>query len=547
MRAGARRHGPLAAALAVMIGLRAGLLAADAVPFNADEAVVALMARHILQGARPVFFYGQAYLGSLDAWLVAGAFRLLGEGVLAVRVVQAALYAGVLITAYAIALRVFGDLWTARAVALWLAVPPVTLTLYTTASLGGYGEALFLGNLIWLAALRLIPEGGNPSASPAGCARAVFASSGLGWLILGALTGLGLWVFPLTGVYALPAWALALWAGRGAGRRGQLAHLALAAGGAVLGAAPWLWYTATAGPVTLAELSGSAIAGVAGLPPAQAFAQQLLSLVLFGPTVVAGLRPSWSIEMLALPLAPLAAAVYSAAVIRALRGWGRGPAAAGRRLWLGAGATLCAAFVLTPFGADPSGRYFLPLMVALAFLTADFLGALRRRWPRLAPGLALGLLAFNFWGTAQSAAAPAGLMTQFDPATRVAMRDLPAVIDFLREQGETRGYANYWVTFPLAFLSREELIFAARLPYHLDFRYTPRDDRYAPYTRLAAESPRAAYITTRHPPLDDRLRTGFAALGVRYREHRIGDFQIFYAFSRKVEPDELGLGSPCCR
>ncbi len=61
--------GALAALLA--IGLKAALLAADVFPFNADESVVALMARHILQGARPAFFYGQAYMGSLDAVLVA--------------------------------------------------------------------------------------------------------------------------------------------------------------------------------------------------------------------------------------------------------------------------------------------------------------------------------------------------------------------------------------------------------------------------------------------------------------------------------------------
>ena len=36
------------------------LLAWDAFPFNADEAVVGLMSRHILSGARPIFFYGQA-------------------------------------------------------------------------------------------------------------------------------------------------------------------------------------------------------------------------------------------------------------------------------------------------------------------------------------------------------------------------------------------------------------------------------------------------------------------------------------------------------
>ena len=70
MRKNDLTDGPLLGALLINVALKAALLYADVVPFNADEAVVALMGRHILQGERPVFFYGQAYLGSLDAWLV---------------------------------------------------------------------------------------------------------------------------------------------------------------------------------------------------------------------------------------------------------------------------------------------------------------------------------------------------------------------------------------------------------------------------------------------------------------------------------------------
>src|SRR5512134_3850864 len=81
----------------------------DVIPFNADEAVVALMARHILMGERPVFFYGQAYMGSLDAFLIAGAFRLFGEGVWAIRLVQAWLYLLVLGTTAGLGMAAFGS------------------------------------------------------------------------------------------------------------------------------------------------------------------------------------------------------------------------------------------------------------------------------------------------------------------------------------------------------------------------------------------------------------------------------------------------------
>src|SRR5512133_681799 len=81
----------------------------NVVPFNADEAVVALMARHILIGERPVFFYGQAYMGSLDAYLVAAGFLLFGQQVWLIRLVQSLLYLGTIFTTYLIAKEAFGS------------------------------------------------------------------------------------------------------------------------------------------------------------------------------------------------------------------------------------------------------------------------------------------------------------------------------------------------------------------------------------------------------------------------------------------------------
>jgi len=87
-----------AGVLSLALLLKLALIALDALPFNADEAVVGLMARHIQGGSWPTFFYGQAYMGSLDASLVALAFRLLGERVESIRIVQTILYAGTIMT-----------------------------------------------------------------------------------------------------------------------------------------------------------------------------------------------------------------------------------------------------------------------------------------------------------------------------------------------------------------------------------------------------------------------------------------------------------------
>ena len=137
---------------------------------------------------------------------------------------------------------------------------------------------------------------------------------------------------------------------------------------------------------------------------------------------------------------------------------------------------------------------------------------------------------------------PPGITTQFDAVTRIDHRYDEQLVEFLSKHGETRGYSNYWVSYPLAFESDETLIYIPRLPYHLDFRYTDRDDRYEPYQVLVDESEHVAYITTFHPDLDRSIRASFRELGVMWDEEKIGDYQIFYNLSRLVRPEEIGEG-----
>ena len=83
---------PLILSLIIAAVFKIWLVFSNSTTFNGDEAVIATMARHILQGAKPVFFYGQEYMGSLDAYLVAGGFAIFGEHVWVIRLVQSVLY-----------------------------------------------------------------------------------------------------------------------------------------------------------------------------------------------------------------------------------------------------------------------------------------------------------------------------------------------------------------------------------------------------------------------------------------------------------------------
>jgi hypothetical protein len=199
-------------------------------------------------------------------------------------------------------------------------------------------------------------------------------------------------------------------------------------------------------------------------------------------------------------------------------------------------------FVLTPFGGDPSGRYFLPLYLPLFIFAADALMTLRERVGRWAGALLGAVLVFNLVGTAQAALTnPPGITTQFEAITQVDHRYDVQLMDFLRAHGGTRGYANYWVAYPIAFLSGEEIILVPRLPYKADLRYTSRDDRYAPYQERVAVSPQVVYVTTHHPILDAMLQERFRMLGVDFHETQIGSYHVFYDLSRKVTPDEVAV------
>jgi hypothetical protein len=572
---------PLFLIIVGAVALKAVLLALDVVPFNSDEAVVALMARHILRGERPWFFYGQAYMGSLDAYLVAGAFRIWGERVLSVRVVQVALFVAVLVSGYPLALRFTGSRRVALVTVLLLAFPPVLLTLYTTASLGGYDEALLVGNLLLWWGHRLGWEDVRRWRL---------------WLAWGGVAGLGFWAFGLTLVYLLPVALWLLWRLGAQFRPGQKPWwqgYLFAAMGFAVGSLPWWWGNLGRVSVAVAELSGSAVrstvtpGGWLGNVGARA-----LSFVILGLPALFGLRFPWSVAGPPLWLAVPVLALYLGALIYGLRRRTGATACSGVTVHLGAPpgfatpasaawqavahqnrihlrpnggckppsseigerlrsgylllwgvcGTLFLGFILTPFGGDPSGRYFLPFYVPLFVFTADALVSLQEHVGRWAWALLGTVLAFHLVGTAQAAwTNPPGVTTQFEAITQVDHRYDAELIDFLRAHGGARGYGNYWVAYPIAFLSDEEIILVPRLPYKADLRYTSRDDRYAPYGEWVQTSSAVVYVTTNHPELDRLLRGRFAALGVDFREAQIGDYHIFYDLSRKVTPEELSL------
>lgn len=519
--------------------LKLAVILTGRVPFNADEAVVALMARHIKAGEFPIFFYGQAYMGSLDAAVISIGFRLFGEHIWVIRALQAVLYLGTVGCTAELGKKITHSRTVGLIAGLLAAVPPVNVVLYTTVTLGGYGEALLIGAVLFLLTLQLGKELGKPPY--AGAFRVFWMASG--W---GILAGLGLWGFGLTLIYILPAGIVLIYQSWRK-RKSRLVYILWGGilGGFLMGAVPlWMYLHREGAAILLREWAGSAVAGADRAPGILQPLVHLYHLLLLGSSVIFGLRPPWSTRWLMLPLIPFALAFWTAVILlggrRVFRARSRSD---GFLLLAGMSALLLLGFLFTPFGNDPSGRYFVPLMLPLFILAAKMIVEWTPGRELLRAGLVAGLLVFNAGGTVQSLLNyPPGLTTQFDRVAQVDHGEMDRLIRFLKQEDITRGYTNYWVAYPLAFRSGEEIIFVPRLPYHQDFRYTTRDDRYPPYRELVQQADQVAYITTHHPSLNDILRTHFIHRKIDWSEALIGDYRIFYDFSELIRPSDMNLG-----
>lgn len=522
----------------IAAGLKILLILSGRVPFNADEAIVALMARHINQGELPIFFYGQSYMGSMDAILVALGFRIFGERVIVIRAIQSLLYIGTVLTTAVLAKRLLKSVKAALFAGLLLSLPPVYLTLYTTVSLGGYGEVLLIGNLLLLGGLPMI-EGIRKKTVVLGVP---FFSRVFLWS-LGA--GFAFWVFGLSLVYSLPLIGAFFWSAWNSEHRGDYwwAGLLGLIGG-IIGSFPW-WFNALANGNfrIFSELAGGAIANVnQGIWPLQILSR-LVNLFIFGGSVIMGLRPPWSTQWLALPLLPLILIFWIVVFLYSLRIIKDKRTSIKLTLIAVIGLVLSIGFILSPYGDDPSGRYFLPIAVPMVIFGSAALIDILDEKPIMQIALLLFVLFYNLIGTIQSEKlSPTGITTQFDNISQIDHSYMRELISFLDQKGITRGYTNYWVSYPLAFLSQEELIFIPRLPYHEDFRYTARDDRYEPYAELVGNSDQIAYITTKHNRLDEYLRRQFEIQNIDWKEKIIGDYQIFYQLSDPIYINEIGLG-----
>ncbi|MBI4797143.1 MAG: glycosyltransferase family 39 protein [Desulfarculus sp.] len=472
---------------------------------DADMAVTGLMGRHILEGHFPVFFYGQPFCGSIEAYLAAAIFALLGSSPLTLSLAPTLVGLIFVLVAFLAA----KDMWGRRAglwAMLFAALPPYYFALHNVLPRAAYIEIpLFSLLLIWMA-FRLAHR------------RAAW------WLYLlyGLTAGVGFWTHFLI-AYALLASALymvladwrLLW------RRG---HALIWAGFLVGGLPLWVY--------NLGHDWGSFTFLLQPKESVPAW-QVLLSLLQMGAPILLGAFSDGTQQ----PVVPVASHVAYALGLAALgyllwrrrRGLGGlarldARQADGSELFL---LVLFCGVLITALKGEPvvaSRRHYVPLYAAMIPLAGYALARLQEHHRALALGLGGLALASNLAGVVLSCAA-------FNPQIRQDIEPQVAerrnAIATLLERGVTRAYSlDYWNCPLITFESGERLILVM-----------PQDELehfYEPNARLVAQAGQTVYLGRRD---SHSIRQMLKAMGAGFKEIGFGSYTAFL----DIQPPALGL------
>lgn len=153
-----------------------------------DTATVGLMGIHIIEGARPLFYYGQAYMGALEAYVVALAFWLFGVSTLSLAVAPI-LFAAAWVVATAVLFRRLAGVAAGVAAAWTVALAGWYPLWFSLATYGGYPEAFAMGTAFAAACLGLHDEAPNAGANRRR------------YMLIGLLGGLCVWTNLLSASY----------------------------------------------------------------------------------------------------------------------------------------------------------------------------------------------------------------------------------------------------------------------------------------------------------------------------------------------------------
>ncbi|MDI3340823.1 MAG: glycosyltransferase family 39 protein [Sphaerobacter sp.] len=514
------------AIIAAGLILRAWSMARANWMIDGDEATFGLMARHILQGERPIFLYGQPYMGSFQAYLGAIAFTLFGMSRVALKAITFPEFIAFALSVYLLARRVAAPR-AALLATLFASLAPIYIVSTTARLWGPLLDAMTLGNLILLLA---IDEAYPPSVVPP-------RRRWLRYLAMGVMAGFGFWLHGQIVVYIATAAILLFLRDKRVVLRPGLLVAALA--GFAVGAAPVLEFARTHDYTTFHHLLGVG---------AQREHRDYLAIAAFFFRVnvprVLGVANPWAPlpTWLQLPSVLAFAGIFILAVVRRRAGLlnglrlslHRGQPVDALLLFCG---VMTVAFVGSAFGDlalrfpnfDATGRYAVPLASVIPIILATEIVHVEAkvRWA----GWGLAALVVAVW-LAGYATAPAEQVWQ-----SAYWRHLPpsstALVATLDELGVDAVWMNHWAGKPLMFDTQERI--AAADYYDLEVgRGIDRLPNATARVRAAA-SPAYVFVTSDADlPIEDWLRQR----GIAY-DKRIVPGYVAIRPHQRVAPNDV--------
>lgn len=476
---------------------------------DSDEAVVGLMAIHILKGEFPIFYWGEPYCGPVESYAASLLFFLFGPSRLTLNMTPAIVSLLFLLAAWRFANAAFGR-EVGLVSLLFLALGPVFLVWHSVLARGNYIENLFFGMVLMVLTLRALQT----------------ASDVLRWrslYLFAFLSGAAWWV-SFQVVHFLIACGLVLLVGLGRvliDRRLAVAFLML-----LLGSALFWVYNLQHDFASLAETARY----MGRVPPSLSlklfFLRKLPSILGMPMTEMARVYSSGlNFTVMAVYLTALAA-VFGVFARRLVRRdfWTDGESAGVALLFL---FTLAAvAIIISRYNAGGVVRYYLVFYASLPVLLAFGLVRLFPRWP--VTTLAAGGLVLLVNVTGSVAVADA-----VHPAARKAYwegRDREReLFQALRERGVRAVVAaEYWEFFRTNFEAAEDPVFA--LPLKI-----PVENKFWPYTDYALSQEHAPFLW--HGGVEN-FRASLRAIGAGFNEERVGPHTLFSGFRPVVSSFE---------
>lgn len=500
------------------------LIAANFTP-DSDEAIVGLMAKHINSGEGiPTFYYGQHYMGSFEAIVAAGFFKVFGMSPAALKGVPLLFSLLFVLFLYLIG-NELGGRRVARLAALLGAIPPNFLIIWSGMARGGFMEVLALGTLTLYLVVRWLKQ---PEPSPKSAS----------WI--GLWLGLGWWINNQIIYFILPIGFVMLARVLNHHTRSRLITLTSVGFrgffGFFLGGLPFWIYNIKHSFVSFEMF---------GVTKRSSIWEQLDGLFNRALPVVLGARQAWDATEL-FPDATIAAFLLYALLLGFLL-WFRARRVRSLlvlrvdceqpiELFLLLLLACFGVFALSSFGSlvqEP--RYLVPMYSGLAVLSAFALAELMSRSRMIGVVALLGLLGFNVASSYLGGRILPKRAEIFEMER--AADNHQELIEWLNHHDIKFIRTNYWIGYRLAFETNEAIGF--------DVFQTPHRVRIPKLHQLPPDTAldQVPYVLTHKQGAI--VRQGLNAMGETYKVAEASGYEIIYDIHSPLERAErMHLVSP---